>query len=198
MTERNGRMRIRAAGAAVFAALALSGCAGSHVGDAWQCPLAQGKVCASVAAADPAVTRAGEPEHLATASPLYRPRDGATAPREPGLRDDRDCDAGCNPLDWLASLFAAGSGGADGKSEIIVSEPRKPAPGIVPPAQAATEETAAQATSFMGVDDPAGDALREPETIGRVWIAPFVDVDGVYREASWVRIVIAPAAWRLP
>ena len=40
--------------------------------------------------------------------------------------------------------------------------------------------------------------LRAPETIGRVWIAPFVDADGVYREGSWVRVVIAPAAWRLP
>ena len=45
---------------------------------------------------------------------------------------------------------------------------------------------------------PAHDDAREPETIGRVWIGPFVDAGGVYREASWVRIVIAPAEWRIP
>ena len=45
---------------------------------------------------------------------------------------------------------------------------------------------------------PAHDDAREPERIGRVWIGPFVDADGVYREASWVRIVIAPAEWRIP
>ena len=43
-----------------------------------------------------------------------------------------------------------------------------------------------------------GNGLREPETIGRIWIAPFVDADGVYREGAWVRVVIAPAEWRLP
>ena len=45
---------------------------------------------------------------------------------------------------------------------------------------------------------PVGDGVRLPDEIGRVWIAPFVDADGIYREASWVRVVIAPARWRLP
>lgn len=209
MTERKHRMRMAVTGAAALAALMLSGCAGTHVGDAWQCPLAQGEVCASVAAADPAVTGAGDPERLATASPLYRPREGAaaaagnTAPREAESGKDRNCDAGCNPLDWLASLFAAGDGESGRQSETAVSEQPEPAPQIAHPTQAAiapaaVNESVTPTISPIGANRPAGDALRAPETIGRVWIAPFVDADGVYREASWVRIVIAPAQWRLP
>ena len=34
--------------------------------------------------------------------------------------------------------------------------------------------------------------------IARIWIAPFVDAEGVYREAGWVRVVVEPARWRLP
>ena len=56
--------------------LAMAGCAGNHVGDDWQCPLAQGEVCASVSAADPAVPagveRADTPLPAGNA-PLYRP-----------------------------------------------------------------------------------------------------------------------------
>ena len=40
-------------------------------------------------------------------------------------------------------------------------------------------------------------SLRTGETIGRIWIAPFVDADGVYREAFHVRVVLEPAGWRL-
>ena len=32
----------------------------------------------------------------------------------------------------------------------------------------------------------------------RIWIAPFVDADGVYREAFHVRAVLEPAGWKLP
>ena len=39
--------------------------------------------------------------------------------------------------------------------------------------------------------------LRTDEIIARIWIAPFVDADGVYREASHVRVVLEPASWRL-
>ena len=42
----------------------------------------------------------------------------------------------------------------------------------------------------------AGD-LRTDEVVARIWIAPFVDADGVYREASHVRVVLEPARWRL-
>ena len=42
----------------VLGALALGGCSGTNVGSSWQCPLAQGGTCDSVAGADPAVPRA--------------------------------------------------------------------------------------------------------------------------------------------
>ena len=48
-----------------------------------------------------------------------------------------------------------------------------------------------------GAADPAGDDLREAEVLGRIWIAPFVDANGIYREASHVRVVLEPADWRL-
>ena len=41
------------------------------------------------------------------------------------------------------------------------------------------------------------DDLREAEVVGRIWIAPFVDADGIYREGAYVRAVLAPAGWRL-
>ena len=186
MTERNARSAVRppmVAGAAALAALMLSGCAGSYVGDAWQCPLAQGEVCSSVAAADPAVER-----------PLYDQDSAAhvAGTMRPGQAAEEDCESDCGPLGWLAGLFAgiagdAGSGqaepasstqGGDTATEVAVDPDRTPS---VPAAAA---------------PNPPEDS-RAPETIGRVWIAPFVDADGVYREASWVRIVIAPAAWRL-
>ena len=70
-----------------------------------------------------------------------------------------------------------------------------PAPGDPAPVETAPIETAS--TEPAG-DDPAADDLREPEFIGRIWIAPFVDGDGIYREGAYVRLVIAPARWRLP
>ena len=40
--------------------------------------------------------------------------------------------------------------------------------------------------------------VRIPEKIGRIWIAPWVDANGVYREGAWVRVVISAATWRRP
>ena len=40
--------------------------------------------------------------------------------------------------------------------------------------------------------------FRTKERIARIWIAPYVDEGGVYREGQWVRTVIKPAGWRLP
>ena len=42
------------------------------------------------------------------------------------------------------------------------------------------------------------DEVRIPEKIGRIWIAPWVDANGVYREGAWVRVVISAATWRRP
>ena len=44
---------------------------------------------------------------------------------------------------------------------------------------------------------PQADDLRTGEVVARIWIAPFVDAGGVYREASYIRVVLEPAGWRL-
>ena len=182
MAERNGKTIHRSCMAlGLLGALALGGCAATHVGDDWQCPLAQGQVCTSVAAADPAVEEAAEPEELPARAPLYRGRPAAVAETALGGAAP-GCGEGCNPLAWLARLFEAnrndpGPGGgvvADGSAVEVVSVPL-PAHPI-----------------------PASGGLRTGETIARIWIAPFVDAGGVYHEASWVRAVLEPAGWLLP
>ena len=174
------------------AALALSGCAATHVGSHWQCPLAQGAQCTSVAAADPAVKRTTGAEAPVRPAPLYRPHRPAGQAVVDG-EAARDCAGGCNPFAWLARLFAGDADGAESPSrsgEVAAS-------GMAEGADAADSERATSNGSPPAATVPAA-ALRAPETIGRVWIAPYVDADGVYREASWVRIVIAPASWKRP
>ena len=222
MTERNACARRGPAVAllALAAGLALAGCAGSHVGDAWQCPIAQGAVCESVAAADPAVPETAEPEALAIDAPLYRARDkdGRAAGGAPD--PETECAVGCGPFAWLARLFAPGPGDAatddraaaevDGRADTRGGLPDggASAPAAVRPEPAAPESpaTVEAASDGTGAEAPpaplpAGsdlraDALRTSEVVGRIWIGPFVDAGGVYREAAWVRVVIAPADWR--
>ena len=56
--------------AALLAALLLTGCAGgSHVGESWQCPIAQGVACQSVSEADPAVAATAEAQETPLPSP---------------------------------------------------------------------------------------------------------------------------------
>ncbi len=70
--------------AILAAALVLGGCAATHVGDAWQCPLAQGAACTSVAEADPAVAAPGKAQGLAIRTPLYQSKTGnAKGPAHP-------------------------------------------------------------------------------------------------------------------
>ena len=58
--------------AALFAVLLLTGCAGgSHVGESWQCPIAQGTACRSVSEADPAVRAPGEAQETELPAPVY-------------------------------------------------------------------------------------------------------------------------------
>ena len=271
MTERRSR---RAAGPLVSAAavLALTGCAADYVGDDWQCPLAQGKVCASVAAADPAVPETRVPETLVPGTlvpgtrgtanqvhdvPLYRRIDGRIAAGAPAGRvDEPVCQSDCDPFAWLAGLFAGPADSESGKTgrtdaarnadieaagtdvsrrdgdAAIVAEV---GPGGNPAADAlgatrdaadaavhpvshasgadsptvlsavsgdasppATDKAAGDAGSDEALDAVVDDALRTGEVVARIWIAPFVDADGIYREGAWVRAVIAPAAWRLP
>jgi len=44
---------------ALAAGVLLAGCSATHVGESWQCPLAQGSSCANIAEVDPAVPAAG-------------------------------------------------------------------------------------------------------------------------------------------
>ena len=220
MRDTHACRRLPAALGAMAGALALAGCAGSHVGDAWQCPIAQGQVCESVAAADPAVPETAEPEALAIDAPLYRARDkdGRAAGGAPD--PETECAVGCGPFAWLARLFAPDPDDAatddraaaevDGRADTGGGLPDggASAPAAVRPKPAAPESPAAAEVASDGTGAggppaplPAGsgaraDALRTSEVIGRIWIGPFVDAGGVYREAAWVRVVIAPADWK--
>ena len=198
---------------AVLAALALAGCSGGNVGSSWQCPLAQGGNCDSVAGADPAVPQAASvPDAVfhpqagrkpVPGKPLYLVRDriGAEAPCR------ADCDGGFDPFGWLARLF-----GVDRKED--ASSGPKPAPETAPAPAAAVPggdlDVEAPAEPVTGAlpaepapapddrgDDRRGD-LRTEEVVARIWIAPFVDANGVYREAAHVRAVLEPAGWRVP
>ena len=67
--------------AAAFAGLLLAGCSTGHIGETWQCPLAEGGLCDSVAAADPAV-----PDRRRHARRSSRSRSGGSARTNgPGL-----------------------------------------------------------------------------------------------------------------
>ena len=191
---------------AAAAALALPGCSGTHVGESWQCPLAQGSSCASIADADPAVPDAtpdATPEAaLALRAPLTRspePR-GSDRTRDASLTDGA-CRTGCGPFAWVVRWLGIESGAADGAdaadtagATVVASAPAEP------PATQTPAETVAEA-SDLPLPVPAtgpDEALREAEVIGRIWIAPFVDGAGVYREGAWVRTVLEPALWRRP
>ncbi len=168
------------------AALARAGCAGANVGSDWQCPLAQGKACVSVAGADPAVAKSGAARTVAIREPLYVSRAAATQERDAAGDGGHGCAGTCTPFSWLAGLFAADE--AEAADE--------PPDGSVP--DAGPDVAVAPADLADPADPASGDGgLRTGEVIGRIWIAPFVDGAGVYREAGWVRVVIAPARWRL-
>ena len=159
----------RAVPALLAAVLVLGGCAATYVDDTWQCPLAQGTACTSVAEADPAVTSPVKEQF--TKRGLPRDAESAEAGESaPG------CVGGCDPLAWLAGLF----GGSEERGDVAAARESKP----VSPSER--------------VLDAAGENLRTEERIARIWIAPFVDAEGVYREGHWVRTVLEPARWRLP
>ena len=241
MTIRTKRARCLAAiPAAAMTAILLAGCSSGNIGESWQCPLAKGGSCDSVAAADPAVPDAGG--RTARGEPLWQVRGSA-----PEARGETACTAGCgggfDPFGWLARLFGvpdssarppgsgagagsldsgagagsldSGAGAGDGGSgdraapedtlaaptgpvaEIPSASgkaiPEKPASGAAEPATAPLPAEPAAAE-----DGPAAGDLRTGEVVARIWIAPFVDVNGVYREASHIRVVLEPAGWRLP
>ena len=214
--------RVPAFPAAAIAALLLAGCSSGHIGDSWQCPLAEGGACDSVAAADPAVPETAGRTVLK--EPLWRQRDSAPeAPpaRGPGQAMETACKADCgggfDPFGWLRRLFADGDGVDSIDAREAGPAPATPASPDIPRSvtpKSLTAEAAAPvqqtepepdgpaAATFpaepaSAEDDPDADDLRTGEVVARIWIAPFVDAAGVYREASHVRVVLEPAGWRL-
>ena len=199
MTHDTKHPRRMALPAAALAALLLAGCSSGHVGESWQCPLAETGTCDSVAAADPAVPDMDAAGNAAPGEPLWRVRGGetGTVPPNPAREESCDsaCDGGFDPFAWLARLFDAETAGGDktaasGPVRFLPAE--APAPAALPAEPDALEIDAAGETSPGDHDD-----LRTDEVVARIWIAPFVDAGGVYREASYVRVVLEPAGWRL-
>ncbi len=225
MTPATKHPRRMALPVAAVAALLLAGCSSGNVGESWQCPLAETGTCDSVAAADPAVPDMSEPRSAVLTEPLWRVRN--TRQPSPAVEApcDASCDGGFDPFAWLARLFGveqdepgkadrapqplapksstAAAPAAVSASDSLPAEPLRaepgsaalpgePAPAPLPAEPESPEALADGETSPGGHDD-----LRTDEVVARIWIAPFVDADGVYREASWVRAVLEPAGWRL-
>ena len=156
------KIHMRALATLLGAAL-LTGCAGSgHVGESWQCPLAQGTACQSVSEADPAARTPGKARETKLPAPVrYAASAGSSILS--GF------------ISWFAELFSleeedAGAATAEPLSTPVVEET------LIAP----------------------NENLRTKERIARIWIAPYVDTEGVYREGHWVRVVVSPARWRLP
>ena len=188
----------------VLGALALGGCSGTNVGSSWQCPLAQGGTCDSVATADPAVPQAASAPDAAPADgmtirePLYRVRGARPEPAA------QPCEGGCDfdPFAWLVRLFETPDSDGEAGSWPDDAGPMKIAPETgTAPSQTAGADPAiesATGTPALPVGPEPSAALRTEEVVARIWIAPFVDANGLYREGSHVRAVLEPAGWRVP
>ena len=210
MTHSTKYPRRAALPAAALAALLLAGCSSGNVGESWQCPLADAGTCDSVAAADPAVPDMDAARNAVLGEPLWRVRGGAgAAPPKADSACEADC-VGFDPFGWLARLFAAetasDAGSRHGKeagSGERNSPPVRAAALSSSPPQDRTVRPADPAAAPLpaepdpALEEPAAGDLRTDEVVARIWIAPFVDADGVYREASHVRVVLEPAGWRL-
>ena len=149
--------------------------------------------------------------------PLWRVRGSA-----PEARSETVCSIGCgggfDPFGWLVRLFSESNDGGGERSTAGQPEPAAVAKTETLPGGPDREVNAAASSALPDEAEPrlaeaaaaalpaesgppqselvAGD-LRTGEVVARIWIAPFVDADGVYREASWIRVVLEPAGWRL-
>ena len=214
----NATKRVRRAAplpAATLAALLLAGCSSGHIGESWQCPLAKGGTCDSVATADPAVPDMDAARNTVLGEPLWRVR--ATeldTPAPPPC--SADCGGGFDPFAWLARLFDGETDGgekaaAPGPVRLLpveasapavppadpVAAHRKPGPAETDPAPFPAEQNGPEISAADEAAPGDHNNFRTDEVVARIWIAPFVDADGVYREASYVRVVLEPAGWRL-
>ena len=205
-------------------ALLLGGCATSHIGSEWPCPASQGTPCTSVSAADPArapavdapaggrvagnaVAGGDYPEE--SQRPLYEPDGNAEIARaRKSGKDSRSaserCLGGCRPFAWLGRL-TGNAPGPEGSESTIADEPENareenalPESPSAGPADLHPADLPPAGVPSAGPADLLSAGLRTEEVVGRIWIAPYVDGNGVYHEASWVRVVLEPARWRLP
>ena len=200
---------------ALLAALALAGCSRGHVGESWQCPLATGGSCGSVAAVDPAVPETSGGTVLD--APLWKPRDNAPGASDAfeGTACTANCGNGSGPFGWLGRLLSddVNVDRESARDELATAEDDLPG-AVIPlaalvqgigqagepassalPAEPTLAPHDAEAEGEYG-DGPNRDGLRTDEVVARIWIAPFVDGNGVYREAGHVRVVLEPASWR--
>ena len=164
--------------ATLFVAALITGCAGSgHVGESWQCPLAQGTACRSVSEADPAVRAPGE-ERETKLSATVRYAASAGSSVLSGF------------ISWFAELFSfeEEDAGAATAEPLVIRAAQEP-PAMVEPLSTLLVEK----TPFAPQEN-----LRTKERVARIWIAPFVDAHDNYHEGYWVRAVMKPAGWRLP
>ncbi len=177
--------------------LTLASCGAGHVGEAWQCPLTQGSQCISVERADPAVRPLAQPTALAplaldsarvSGAETTGTASAAAAVQGPDARDGAAsekhefCSSSCNPVGRLWRWLTGGDSRISAGAGDVATEAAPP-----------EETSSAHVTGIPTVAD-----ARILEKIGRVWIAPWVDAAGVYREGAWVRIVLSPATWRRP
>lgn len=188
--------------AAALAAVLLAGCSSGNIGESWQCPLAKGGSCDSVAAADPAVPDARTAGGTVLKEPLWRARPADLTGRPETPPCEAACGGGFDPFGWLARLFDWGAGdehlaNAKSPSTAAAAPVPEPEPEPAEPATASLPADSVPSEDDPGGDSPRGEGLRTGEVVARIWIAPFVDADGVYREASHVRVVLEPAGWRL-
>ena len=185
---RSNARRLEPALAAAVSAVTLAACSATHVGESWQCPLAQGRSCTSIADADPAVPASAARPAALFGEPLPGARRQVGGEAGAGWRDKREaCDDDFGYLAWFKALFG-------GDADTHAPRPSRAAPTTA----AATELTARQDGEALPAGPALDASLRIPEVLGRIWIAPFVDADGIYREAHWVRVVLQPAGWKLP
>ena len=215
MTHDTKRTRTRAAvPAAALAALLLAGCSTGHIGESWQCPLADAGTCDSVAAADPAVPDMNAARNAVLAEPLCRVRASDRLEAAAETPCATACGDGFDPVGWLIRLFETEDGergappaGESARAPSAAAQPAGEGPDkeAAAPAAARTEPPepptlpaeAGPGQHDLAQGGPAAADLRTGEVVARIWIAPFVDADGVYREASHVRAVLEPAGWRL-
>ena len=177
--------------AAVLGTLVLGGCATSHVGNTWQCPFIEGQPCQSVKDADPAAPVQSD-AYMSDPFDAERFRADKARKRAP----EAACRSGCRPFGWLRRAFTP----RDEKQKDAGVHAVGTEDGTDAQAGTASGGEELQPAGLQPADlQPAGpwrDTARTPEVLGRIWIAPYVDDAGVYHEASWVRVVIEPAAWR--